>query len=46
MEGGVVDNILDTSVGDGELLSERVVGTALLGQLEEEIGGELGSHRD
>lgn len=44
VEGGLADDLLDTLLGDGEFLAEGVVGAAVLGQLDEGVGGELGSH--
>lgn len=44
VEGGVLDDLVDAGRGDGEVLVEGVDGAADLGHLEEEIGGELGSH--
>lgn len=44
LEGGLLDDLLDALGSHGEVLGEGVVGAAVLGQLEEEVGGELGSH--
>lgn len=44
MESRLVDDLLDAGGGDGEVLGQGVVGAAVLDELEEEIGGELGGH--
>lgn len=48
VEGGrdlvqqVLDDLLDAAGGDGQVLGERVVGAALLGQVDEGLG--VGGH--
>lgn len=42
VQGGLVDNLLDARRGDGQLLGQGVVGAAVLDELEEEVGGDLG----
>lgn len=44
LEGGLLDNLLDALGSHGEVLGEGVVGAAVLSQLEDEVGGELGGH--
>ena len=44
LEGGFIDNLLDPSIGDWKLLSEGVVGAALLSQLEEKISRKRWRH--
>lgn len=47
VEGGLVDDLLDALLGDGELLVKGVDGAAGLGQLEEGVGVVLrGRHCD
>lgn len=44
VQGELVDDVGDARCGHRQLLVERVVGAAALGQLDKGVGGELGGH--